>query len=93
MRIIKDWTTHAWKFTMFYHNNRYTLKVENGSSEQVFKLGDLSDDPSVKIQMLSSVKNFHQQFEAIFGAQEKIKIDILGSLGSSEDEDEFDDII
>ena len=93
MRIIKEWNTHAWKYTMFYHNNRYTLKVENGSTEQVFKLGDLSNDPSTKIQKISSDKRFQQQFEIIFGAQENLKLDILGSLGTSVDEDEFDDII
>ncbi len=93
MRIIKEWNTHGWKYTMFYHNNRYTLKVENGSTEQVFKLGDLNDDPSAKIQLLSSDKSFQKQFETVFNTQESMKLDILHSLRTSEDEDEFDDII
>ena len=93
MRIIKEWTDRTWKYTMFYHNNRYTLKVENGSSEQVYKLADLPDDPSSTIESLSAEKGYQQKIESIFTAQEQIKRELLSGIHAEHEEDEFEDII
>lgn len=78
---------------MFYHNNRYTLKVENGSSEQVYKLADLPDDPSSTIELLSTQGYYRQKIESIFTAQEHFKLEILNGINTDADEDEFDNII
>jgi hypothetical protein len=93
MRIIKEWNDQTWKYTMFYHNNRYTLKVENGSSEQVYKLADLADDPSSMIETLSSQEHYRQKIESIFTLQEQAKRELLSEIYSQQGEDEFDDII
>ena len=94
MRIIKEWNKQHWKFTMFFHNNRYTMKVENGSTEQVYKLWDLSDNPSDILSEATLTPHIAQKIQDIFQSQQSLKNELQGSIQTCNDiEDEFDEIL
>ncbi len=94
MRIIKEWNKQNWKFTMFFHNNRYTMKVENDSTEQVYKLSDLSDNPSSVLSEATLTPHIAQKIQDIFQSQQSLKSELQSSIQTSTDvEDEFDEIL
>ena len=78
---------------MFFHNNRYTLKVENGSTEQVYKLSDLSDNPSDILSEVTLTPQIAQKIQDIFQSQQSLKNELLSSIQTNDDDDEFDDIL
>ena len=91
MRIIKEWNIEGYRFTMFHHNNRYSMKIENGSTEQILKFGDLTADPSNTFLSKSSDKLILNQIINSFKQQEELKQNLLDHLAP--EEEEFDTII
>lgn len=94
MRIVKDWNVNRWKFTLFHYQMKYSLKIEDGSTEQWYKFKDIDDSQVAKIITTFTqpdiLKSIGDNFNYLNSSLSQIQ-NLLKSENS--DEEEFDDII
>ncbi len=91
MRIIKEWNIKTWKCTLMHHNNRYTLKIEDGIAEQTYKMPDVDSESMATIDFILNAAPIQKRIAQIFELQGTLKNSILDEL--IDDQDEFDTII
>ena len=94
MRVISEFSIHSQRYTLLKHDYKYTLRIEDGNCEQVYKLGDLGSEFSphlLKEQLLSAIR-VRGEITSIFKDLSRIKLELAG-LNKTTSKDDFDEII
>ncbi len=93
MRIVNEWNHRNWKYTLFHHQMKHSLKVENGTTEQWYKLYDIDAEqiPAIKSYTLSPL--MLQKIAKHFAMLDETRSDILSEIHGGGEEEEFEDII
>lgn len=91
MRIVNEWNHKGWKFTVFHHNMKYHVKVEDSRVEQSYKIQDIVGFDIKKLQSIMTTDEMTKRILLTF--QSLHEAHRLLHEGFVEDEEEFDTII
>lgn len=92
MRIVHDFNIDQWKCTLMRHNNKYTLKVEDGFGAIHFKLGDIEVNDFHELESMMKEAHFLQEVKSSFSGIRNGGRVLLSKIMASNDE-EFDVIV
>lgn len=80
MRIVKEISTPDYKITIFYWNNRYLIKLEQGFLEQTFKINefDISNEQDVfaimdETFLKQAMERFSEMAESLYKAVQRVR--------------------
>ena len=90
MRIVEEFTVGTWKCTIFYHQQHFNVKIENGPLKQEYKFGgDLNPHEIARLKAHFNDVERINQMVAVFKRMENI----MPSSEENDAEEGFDDII
>jgi len=92
MRIIQEFNIDHYKCTLFHHNEKYTLQVEDTNYLIQFKLGGCTSEQVNNIQSTMKHSKLKYQIEKSFSRVHDNRI-VLDSLLMSQEEESLPDII
>jgi len=92
MRITKEFNLGHLKCTVFFHNEKHSLKIEDEFGEVTYKLGNIGD---ASIDDVSAYMNLPKVKDAVIAAFRSMRTgrDQLLSLITTSTEESFEEII
>ena len=90
MRIIREAKVNDWKVTLFKHDGKYTLQIENIHLIQSYKLRERNTEEMDQIWQKVTTGDLSKSLHSVFDQMGKIQ---SGFNKTDTEEDEFDTII
>lgn len=84
MRTVKEWTTKGQKYTLLHHNMKYQLRVEDGHSAILLKLGDVQAN---QLEDLVEKEDFQNKIINTLAKAAESKHAMLALIASDDDDD------
>ncbi len=92
MRIVKDWNKGQWKFTLFHYQLKFSLKIEDGTTEQWYKFRDIEPENLDTLITIMSQDSISALIKENFDRLNKT-MDIINAQLPESEHEEFDDIL